>query len=160
MRHKKTSFGPLTWSETDGVWWVFDIWLFSTICSEFLFNDSSFIMVTLMKCLHQVLLQQWPWFLQGPGFESHLWPVEFFVCINVSLLSNQTPRLVSVPCTSPIWLKSYRRHESNTKNAPIQNRRCLALAILYNILYWGLQLVCRLGTIFLVSKWRLWFVQT
>ena len=43
-------------------------------------------------------LQQWPCYLQGPGFESHLRPVEFFACNKVSPLNNRTLTLTSVPC--------------------------------------------------------------
>ena len=45
-----------------------------------------------------VRLQQWPCYLQGPEFESHLLPVEFFACNKVSPLNNWTPTLTSVPC--------------------------------------------------------------
>ena len=47
------------------------------------------------------LLQQWSCYLQGPGFESHLRPVEFLSCNKVSPLSNQNPTLTSVPCAPP-----------------------------------------------------------
>ena len=43
-------------------------------------------------------LQIWLCYLQGPGLESHLWPVEFCTCRKVSPLNNQTPTLRSVPC--------------------------------------------------------------
>ena len=43
-------------------------------------------------------LQQWLCYLQGPGFESHLRPVEFFACNKVSPLSKQIPMLASLPC--------------------------------------------------------------
>ena len=43
-------------------------------------------------------LQQWQCYLQGPGFESHLRPVEFSACNNVSPLNNRIPMLTSVPC--------------------------------------------------------------
>ena len=46
-------------------------------------------------------LQQWSCYLQGPGFESHLRPVEFLSCNKVSPLSNQNPTLTSVPCAPP-----------------------------------------------------------
>ena len=36
-------------------------------------------------------LQYNPCYLQGPGFESHLWPVEFFICNKISPLNNRTP---------------------------------------------------------------------
>ena len=45
-------------------------------------------------------LQQWLCYLQGPGFESHLLPVEFFACNKVSPLNNRAPTLISVPCAS------------------------------------------------------------
>ena len=37
-------------------------------------------------------LQQWLCYLQEPGFESHLRPVEFFSCNKVSPLNSQTPK--------------------------------------------------------------------
>ena len=43
-------------------------------------------------------LQQWPCYLQGPGFESPLWPVTFFAGSSFSPLANQAPALASVPC--------------------------------------------------------------
>ena len=42
-------------------------------------------------------LEQWPCYLQGPGFKSHLRPVDFFSCNKVSPLNNQTPTLRSMP---------------------------------------------------------------
>ena len=36
-------------------------------------------------------LQQWPCYLLGPGFKSHLWLVKFSVCNKVSPLNNQYP---------------------------------------------------------------------
>ena len=36
-------------------------------------------------------LQQWLCYLQEPGFEPHLWPMEFFICNQVSPLTNQCP---------------------------------------------------------------------
>ena len=42
--------------------------------------------------------QQWLRYLQGPGFKSHLRPVEFFFCNKVSPLNNQTPTPTSEPC--------------------------------------------------------------
>ena len=36
-------------------------------------------------------LQQWPCYLQGPRFESHLRPVEFFVCNKVSSHKQLSP---------------------------------------------------------------------
>ena len=53
-------------------------------------------------------LQQWPCYLQGPGFESHLRPVEFFACKKVSPLNNRTPTLTSVPCAPIILLNAIR----------------------------------------------------
>ena len=44
-------------------------------------------------------LQQWSCNLQEPGFESHLWQVEFFSCNKVSSLNNWIPTLTSVPVT-------------------------------------------------------------
>ena len=43
-------------------------------------------------------LQQWLCYLQGPGFESHLRPVEFLACNKVSPLNNQIQTLASVSC--------------------------------------------------------------
>ena len=45
-----------------------------------------------------VRLQQSPCYLQGPGFESHLRPVEFFAYNKVSPLNYRTLMLTSVPC--------------------------------------------------------------
>ena len=36
-------------------------------------------------------LHQWSRYLQGPGFESHLQPVDFFTCNKVSRLNNRAP---------------------------------------------------------------------
>ena len=36
-------------------------------------------------------LQQWSCYQQGPWFESHLWPVEFFSCKKVSPLLQSNP---------------------------------------------------------------------
>ena len=43
-------------------------------------------------------LQQWQCYLQGPGFESHIRPVDFFACNKVSLLNSWMPTLTSMPC--------------------------------------------------------------
>ena len=40
--------------------------------------------------------QQWPCYLHGPVFESHLQSEEFFACNNVSPLKNWTPMLTFV----------------------------------------------------------------
>ena len=45
-----------------------------------------------------VRLQQWSYYLQGPGFESHLRPVEFFSCIRFLHSPNQT-----LTPTSVLW---------------------------------------------------------
>ena len=37
-------------------------------------------------------LQQWLCYLQGPEFESHLWPVEFFSCNKVYSLPQSNPK--------------------------------------------------------------------
>ena len=36
-------------------------------------------------------LQQWSYYLQGPRFKPHLWPVEFFSCKKVSPLPQSNP---------------------------------------------------------------------
>ena len=48
--------------------------------------------------------QQWPCYLHEPGFESHLWPVEFFTCNKVSPLNNWIPTLTFVPQISSLRL--------------------------------------------------------
>ena len=53
-------------------------------------------------------LQQWPCYLQVPGFKSHLRSVEFFTSKKVSLLTNLTPMLTSVPCAPINQLKAVR----------------------------------------------------
>ena len=44
-----------------------------------------------------VRLQQWLCYLQGPGFEFRLRPVEFFACNKVSPLNNRIPICVMCP---------------------------------------------------------------
>ena len=51
-----------------------------------------------MWCNSLARLQQWPFYLQGPGFKSHLRPAEFFACHKVSPLNNRIPKPTSVPC--------------------------------------------------------------
>ena len=51
-------------------------------------------------------LQQWLCCLHGPGFESHLRPVEFFPCNKVSPLNNRIPTLTSAPCAPIIQPKA------------------------------------------------------
>ena len=58
-------------------------------------------------------LQQWLCYLQGPGFESHLRPVEFFSCNKVSPLNNRIPTPTSVPCAPII-----RGHKGLHKKQP------------------------------------------
>ena len=55
-------------------------------------------------------LRQWPCYLQGPGLESHLWPVEFFTCNKVSPLNNRTSMLTYVSCVPNYLAQSYQRH--------------------------------------------------
>ena len=52
-------------------------------------------------------LQQWPCYLQGPEFESHLRSLEFSACKKVSpLKKHRIPMLRSVPCAlSRVYVK-------------------------------------------------------
>ena len=59
-------------------------------------------------CNGLACLQQWPCYLQGSGFKSHLRSMKFFACNKVSSLNNQT--LTSVSCAPIIQLKSYQGH--------------------------------------------------
>ena len=47
-------------------------------------------------------LQQWSYYLQGPGFETTYDQWSFFACNKVSLLNNQIPTLRPVEFFSPV----------------------------------------------------------
>ena len=53
-------------------------------------------------------LQQWPRYRQGPGFESHLRPVEVFTRNKVSPLNNRTTILRLVSCAPINQLKTIK----------------------------------------------------
>ena len=53
-------------------------------------------------------LQQWPRYRQGPGFESHLRPVEVFTRNKVSPLNNLTTKLRLVSCAPINQLKTIK----------------------------------------------------
>ena len=81
-----------------------------------------------------VFFQQWLRYQQGPGFESHLRPVEIFAYNKVSPLNNQTPALTSVPSglmLSGVSCKTTNKRKQNKTNeiyshaaTPSQNIHC------------------------------------
>ena len=83
---------------TDFTKYIFTFW-------QTIYKISPLLYKTIICCLVSRLsnglarLQHWLCYLQGPGFESHLRPVDFFFCNKVSALNNWISTLTSEPCT-------------------------------------------------------------
>ena len=103
-------------------------------------------MSTQITCSHLALglgwrhglvhLQQWSRYLQGPGFESHLRPVDFFACNKVSPLNSLTHNAnICAMCRNHLsWTFIKLKKTSHHSKCTLYNVYITAHSVFFNVI--------------------------